>query len=224
VQERPTLGSIGKPWHRARHRPIRKKSSRLRGEIREEEKRGGKTEFTRFKIGAGDLDGPVRGKTVSAEPLPEQRPLRRDLLLSKNPVRLRTCRTSRSRTSSTTVGLLGHTGFPDINPRPGTFHASRRCRGKLGTASVICDVFELDGRAPLSIFPTHGCLSRRSHARPSRCGFSTNSLRVRVLSLQRTPRPNELARRRNWAPTSSRSPKGITPAAWYGTRAAVRFP
>ena len=99
-----------------------------------------------FKIGAVDLDGLWRGKRVSAE----------HFLNSVHSDGTFFCNIlfgwDMQDEPIPDLAYTGwHTGFPDINLRP-DMSTLAAVPWEPGTASVICDVFELDG-SPLDISP-----------------------------------------------------------------------
>ena len=116
-----------------------------------------------FKIGAVDLDGLWRGKRVSAE----------HFLDSVHSDGTFFCNIlfgwDMQDEPIPDLAYTGwHTGFPDINLRP-DMSTLAAVPWEPGTASVICDVFELDG-SPLDISPR--TVLKSMVARAESLGFS----------------------------------------------------
>ena len=115
-----------------------------------------------FKIGAVDLDGLWRGKRVSAE----------HFLNSVHSDGTFFCNIlfgwDMQDEPIPDLAYTGwHTGFPDINLRP-DISTLAAVPWELGTASVICDVFELDG-SPLDISPRTVLKSTVARAESTSC-------------------------------------------------------
>src|SRR6185369_11434086 len=194
-QERPTLGSRNHGIERGIGR-----SGKLTDFV---EKNGIHT----FKIGAVDLDGLWRGKRVSAE----------HFLNSVHSDGTFFCNIlfgwDMQDEPIPDLAYTGwHTGFR-ISTCVRTCPRSRRCRGNW--APLRSSVTSSSLMAARSIFPHARCLSRRSRA-PSRWD-SVRYSPTSSSSISSAARP--VSWRAETGATSSRSPKGITPAACIGTRA-----
>ncbi|MBV6755484.1 glutamine synthetase family protein [Rhodococcus opacus] len=99
-----------------------------------------------FKIGAVDLDGLWRGKRISAEYFVDS--VHRD---GTNICNILFGWDMQDEMISDLTYTGWHTGYPDINLRP-DLSTLAVVPWEPGTASVICDIFERDGR-PLELSP-----------------------------------------------------------------------